>query len=429
MCTVTNKGKMTSPTATDRSNAPCAASGAWTDSALRTTFDNAPLADASKRTYRATLNMISRCHALSRAQGLAGGQTAPATLAEWIARPSSAWPAIQTAYPAVRTQQQAVKCILAVFKYGLGCSKECLLSEKHSDACGAVCGGAHAEWHAVLRQLDQQVRAQVASSEMSAREAEAWIEYADVKAAEERLRTECGSPRHLLLSFAALSEPVRGGDLGRARVCTAGAVPATGNYIELPAAGAAGKTTLVLRDHKTAHAAKVGTLMRVLPQQLAAVVRASLEASPRVWLFEAPRGGPFTEEAHFTAWANRVYKAVFGKPVTANILRHAFISAIDVNRTSTAALEATAARFGHSLATQLSYRRLSPSRKRKAAPPADDDGEMLVSLRSAEDASDGTAATTVDPQDLAAAHALLAMSTSSAPTKEPRRVQLTHWSA
>lgn len=84
------------------------------------------------------------------------------------------------------------------------------------------------------------------------------------------------------------------------------------------------------------------------------------------------------EEAHFTAWANRVYKAVFGKPVTANILRHAFISAIDVNRTSTAVLDATAARFGHSLATQIAYRRLLPSRKRKAS--SVDDGELLVAL-------------------------------------------------
>ena len=303
---------------------------------------------------------------LSKAQGLAGGQAAPGALAEWIARPSCAWPTIQTAYPAVRTQQQAVKCILAVFKYGLDCSKECLLSQKHSNACGAACGSAHAEWHAILRQLDQKVRAQVASSEMSAREQEAWIEWSHVKAAEERLRAEYGSPRHLLLSFAALTEPVRGGDLGHVFVCTAGAAPAAGNYIDLSAAGAAGKATLVLRDHKTAYAVKVGTLVRVLPQQLAAVARASLEASPREWLFLAPRGGPFTEEAHFTAWANRVYKAVFAKPVTANILRHAFISAIDVNRTSTAALEATAARFGHSLATQLAYRRLSPSRKRRA---------------------------------------------------------------
>lgn len=54
---------------------------------------------------------------------------------------------------------------------------------------------------------------------------------------------------------------------------------------------------------------------------------------------------------------------------------------------------------------------------------------MLVSLRSSEDASDSVAAATVDAQDLAAARALLAMSTSRAPTKEPRRVQLTHWSA
>jgi hypothetical protein len=162
------------------------------------------------------------------------------------------------------------------------------------------------------------------------------------------------------------------------------------------------------------------------------VVRASLEASPREWLFEAPRGGPFTEEAHFTAWANRVYKAVFGKPVTANILRHAFISAIDVNRTSTAALEATAARFGHSLATQISYRRLSPSRKRKA-PAVDDDGEVLVALKSTDDDTEGTSATpSIDShggpcsKDMQAAQALLDMRTCRRTAREPRRVKRLH---
>jgi hypothetical protein len=262
---------------------------------------------------------------------------------------------------------------------------------------------------------------------MSTREAAAWVDHTEVRAAEESLRrTECGSPRHLLLAFAALTEPFRGGDAGRIQVCTPSAVPPTGNYIELLVEGI-GKVRLVLRDHKTAHATNVGALIRVLPRQLATIVKASLDASPKRWLFEAPRGGPFTEEAHFTAWANRLYKAVFGRAVTTNTLRHAFIAQIDVNQKSTAALEATAKRMGHSMATQMAYRRLSPSRKRKA-PPIEDDGEMLVSLR-AEDAPDGAAVSKADHQDLEAAHDLLAISTSMAPSREPRRVKLTHWRA
>ena len=406
---------------------------AWDDQALHAAFDAAPLAPASIRTYNSTLNMIARCHALSRGTALAGGHTATNTLAEWLLLPSIAWPAIKGAYPAARTQHQMVKTTLAAFKYALGCGKDCLTSQQHSVACNTACGSAHSEWHTILRHLDQQLRAQVASSEMSTRETAAWVDHTEVRAAEESLRTtEYGSPKHLLLAFAALTEPFRGGDAGRIRVCTPSTVPEAGNYIELQDAESGSKVRLVLRLHKTAHAANVGELRRVLPHMLATIVKASLQSRQRDWLFEAPRGGPFSEEAHFTAWANRQYSAVFGRAVTANTLRHSFISQIDVNLTSTAALEATAKRMGHSLATQLSYRRLSPSRKRKA-PPADDDGEMLVSLRgAAEDASADTAATAatrVDPPDLAAAHALLAMSTSRAPTKEPRRVQLTHWSA
>ncbi len=153
------------------------------------------------------------------------------------------------------------------------------------------------------------------------------------------------------------------------------------------------------------------------------MVHASLHAIPREWLFEAPRGGTFKEEAHFTAWANRIYKEVFGRAVTANILRHAFISAIDVNRTSTSALEATAARFGHSLATQMSYRRLSPTRKRKA-PPEDDTGEMLVSLRDEDVESRGSTVPEggPEPNEMLAAQVLVEMSRKS--SKEPRRVKV-----
>lgn len=94
------------------------------------------------------------------------------------------------------------------------------------------------------------------------------------------------------------------------------------------------------------------------------------------------------------------------------------ISSIDLHRSSTAALEATAARFGHSLATQIAYRRLSPSRKRKTS--AVDDGELLVALRSADMTEGGAGATEdeVHPQDLEAARALLALSRQA---KEPRR--------
>jgi hypothetical protein len=99
---------------------------------------------------------------------------------------------------------------------------------------------------------------------MSAREEAGWIDMKDVRKAEEHLRTECGSARHLLLAFAALTEPVRGGDLGRVRVCTENALPETGNYVTTETDG--GKTVLVLREHKTSTAAKVGTLRRVLPK-------------------------------------------------------------------------------------------------------------------------------------------------------------------
>jgi hypothetical protein len=48
-------------------------------------------------------------------------------------------------------------------------------------------------------------------TEMSVREEAGWIDMKVVRKAEEHLRTECGSARHLLLAFAALTEQYEAG--------------------------------------------------------------------------------------------------------------------------------------------------------------------------------------------------------------------------
>ena len=61
----------------------------------------------------------------------------------------------------------------------------------------------------------------------------------------------------------------------------------------------------------------------------------------------------------FQTWACRAFYSVFGKHVTTNGARHAFLSAIDTSRVWTSALEALAKEMGHSVAQQRAYVRLS----------------------------------------------------------------------
>ena len=148
-----------------------------------------------------------------------------------------------------------------------------------------------------MRLLDASVRQAVGTTELSQREAHAWVEFSAVQKAEAELRRkEYGSRTHLLLAFAALTEPLRGGDLGRVVIVQSkDAVPDTGNDLVVPAGQ--GRVELMVRDHKTA--TSMGTLQRVLAPALSAAVRQSLLQRPRIWLFEAPRGGAFREESQF----------------------------------------------------------------------------------------------------------------------------------
>ncbi len=174
------------------SSTTCSTACNWSDDAIRCAFDSAPLSDASKLTYKATMSMLVRCHASARSQDQSAGETAPDTLCQWLAMPSCAFPAIQRQYPALRTQQGSVKTTLALFKYSVACGKECLVSQNHSGACSAAWGDAHSAWHLILRHLDQQVRAEVATSERSVREVAGWIGMKDVREAEVLLRAERG---------------------------------------------------------------------------------------------------------------------------------------------------------------------------------------------------------------------------------------------
>ena len=86
---------------------------------------------------------------------------------------------------------------------------------------------------------------------------------------------------------------------------------------------------------------------------------------------------PFNSEASFVSWACRAFQAVFGKRVSTNNARHAFLSALDVSKMSTASLEALAKEMGHSLAAQRAYFRLDNASLATAAA----DGELDLPLR------------------------------------------------
>ena len=160
-----------------------------------------------------------------------------------------------------------------------------------------------------------------------------------------------GSMEHLLVSMQSPANmaPLRGGDLFDVALDDG---PASARLTP------EGDTwRLVVREHKTARSH--GALQRVLPKGPAEALRASLLLQPRGTLFLNHSGRRFASRSTFVNWKNRTLRRVFGRRVTTNSARHAFVSELDRGRMSLAARNKVAAAMGHSLMTQEEYVRLN----------------------------------------------------------------------
>jgi hypothetical protein len=98
-------------------------------------------------------------------------------------------------------------------------------------------------------------------------------------------------------------------------------------------------------DYKTA--AHVGPYKVILSPSLHRAVMTSLQQQPRRHLFEPPSkpGQPFTNHNSFNHFCNRRLKAVFGRPVTSNQIRHSFATSLDLS--NHAQLQHAAKRLAH----------------------------------------------------------------------------------
>ena len=259
-----------------------------------------------------------------------------------------------------------MKAVLAVYKHAACAQVPALVAVKPV-------------WDALCAALSAEVDALIKTSSKSAREEAAWVPLSGwLRAEAEFAAREFGSVRHLLVALHCKWPPLRGGDLGQVHIVAPGDARATdGRTNVLVWVGEDQPAELLVQAHKTAHLK--GALVRPLPLSLRKIVAASLAKAPRALLFVSPAGGAFTTEAVFTGWANREFARVFGRPTACNSARHAWCSAMDTSRMSTAQLEEVARLMGHSLAQQRAYLRLD-----SAAPAAaltTDAGEYAIPIR------------------------------------------------
>ena len=106
-----------------------------------------------------------------------------------------------------------------------------------------------------------------------------------------------------------------------------------------------------------------------------ALVESSLAERPRDWLFVSPRTNkPWSESGAFGNYMRDSLRRVFGKPVTANSIRHAFATALDMNSMTPRDKDAAAA------AMMTSSRQLERYRMKLPGDADDADGSMVCRL-------------------------------------------------
>ena len=220
----------------------------------------------------------------------------------------------------------------------------------------------YAKYSDYQNDMTQAVTDRYMAAEPSDKERENWVPWPEVQAKERELATaEFGSYDHLLLAMYCLIEPLRQ-DYGALRILV-GREPsetASGNFLVINKDASWGK--LVLNTYKTAK--KYGTFQRVLPPDLMSVIRSSLVAHPRAYLFVDESGEPYRKSNSFTQFSNRTLRRLFGKKLTVSLLRHSHISSIDFNASTPGELFQKSRNMAHSISMQQMYRR-----KVEPAPP------------------------------------------------------------
>lgn len=258
-----------------------------------------------------------------------------------IDHPQHVFATIKRHYPSPLTQRAFIASIKALFHHN-----------KDLKADKSEAYQLYTEYQA---HASQTVTDRYMAAEPSEKERKNWVTWSDVLAKERHLAmTEYGSDAHLMLAMYCLIEPLRQ-DYGALRILVDRLPPDTarGNYLSIARDGSWGRITL--NTYKTAK--KYGTYQRSLPLDLLAVIKASLVATPRAYLFVDDSGAPYKKTNSFTQFSNRTLRRIFGKNFTVSLMRHSHISNIDFNASTPGELFQTSKNMAHSISMQQLYRR------------------------------------------------------------------------
>jgi len=254
------------------------------------------------------------------------------TMLQIIKAPKTSIKRIQKLYPEATSQKAYFTVFLAIFKYTEG------LKTKYAKQ--------FVLWEDAFNKSRGLVEDRYKENKATPKQKEGFVLWSELLQQREKLSK--GSIERLLLSIYTLIPPLRA-DFNRVAIYKGVPENPEPNYLDL------NKGELVLNEYKTE--GKFGTYRKVLPNALLEEIKASLQKEPRNWLFWNANEEPFTPNA-FVHFARRIFQKIFKKPLTINLIRHAFINSLDFNHLSIKEKQLLGEEMRHSLVTQDTYRLL-----------------------------------------------------------------------
>lgn len=205
------------------------------------------------------------------------------------------------------------------------------------------------KWSEAFNETHKKVMDRYETNKPSDRQAEGYVPYDDIIQMRDSL--EEGSIEKLLLSVYTFLPAMR---------CDFGMVRLYKN--RLPTEREREKNYILMKDntailhlgtYKTHK--KYGDYEVEIPAELFNEIKASLKEKERDYLFVDNKGKPQSRNT-YCAWTMRVFKKLFNKPLTVSLIRHSFISQLNMNDLSVKEKKDIAAMMHHSLHTQDLYR-------------------------------------------------------------------------
>lgn len=257
-----------------------------------------------------------------------------------LSHPEKYVPKIKEWYPNETSHKAFFGTVLSVFRYN---------PEFKAKRAAEV-----EAWAAAFRSADDSVTKRYETNRPSEKQAAGYVPYGEIIA--ERDKLPVGHMHRLLLGCYTYIHPLRG-EFGRVAVYK-GKVPtpkaaAEPNYILLSGDGDSGK--LVIRAFKTQK--HHDSFDIELPDPFVKDLTASLDESPRTFLFENTKGKPYVQ-AQFSKWTTSVFQRIFKRPLTISLIRHSFINELDFNTLSILDKKSIAQSMGHTVEMQDKYRLL-----------------------------------------------------------------------